>query len=136
MLKSCKYCGKIHDSKINCEKRPVRGRVIRYDPAAAFRRSGAWKKKSIQIMERDKFLCQLCLRNYPGTVNRFNSVGLSVHHNVPLSEDKSLGLDDSNLITLCLYHHRHADMGTIPREYIHSIIDEQNAGYTPPGGIV
>ena len=51
-------------------------------------------------MERDAHLCKLCLAD--GVIN---SEALSVHHIVPIGQSDDLKLDDSNLITLCRYHH-------------------------------
>ena len=123
MLVSCSYCGRINQKNIDCGKRPQR---IRYNTdAAKFRNTTAWQKKSKEIRERDNFLCQCCIREFPNTFRKFEYDNCSVHHNVPLAEDMSRGLDNANLITLCSAHHEMAENGEISREDIQRIIDEQ-----------
>ena len=123
MLVSCPYCGRIHQKNYDCGKRPQR---IRYNTdAVKFRNTTAWQKKSREIRERDNFLCQCCIRNFPNTFRQYEYDNCSVHHNVPLSEDLSRGLDNTNLITLCPIHHEMAERGEITRDVIRAIIDEQ-----------
>lgn len=43
MLKSCKYCLKIHDSKLDCDKKPVRKKYG--NNKDKFRWTHAWQKK-------------------------------------------------------------------------------------------
>lgn len=131
MLRSCKYCGKIHDTKFNCGKRPVQ---IRNSAIDKFRHAGAWEKKSLEIRERDHFLCQACIRNLPGTIRKLNYDNLSVHHAVPICKNWDARLDNNNLITLCSVHHEMAESGQITLKTIRSIIDEQNSRIDPPGG--
>lgn len=50
-----------------------------------------------------------------GTVQQYTYENLSVHHIIPLAEDPNCSLDDTNLITVCGYHHRLAESGKIPR---------------------
>lgn len=126
MLVSCSYCGRIHDKNFDCGKRPQR---IRYNTdAVKFRNTSRWQKKSREIRERDNFLCQCCIREFPGTFRKFEYDGCSVHHNVPLSEDISKGLDNTNLITLCSTHHEMAERGEITRDTIQAVINEQEHG--------
>lgn len=115
MLKSCRYCGRIHDSKFNCGKKPKHRKMLKETEASAFRRSDAWKKKSLSIRERDHYLCQVCLRSVYMSKRALTYDGLAVHHIVPIEEDRSLALEDSNLITLCNFHHELAESGYIPR---------------------
>ena len=131
MLKSCRYCGKIHDTKYNCGKRPVR---IRNSEIDRFRHTKAWERKSLEIRERDHFLCQACIRELPGTIRKLNYDGLSVHHAVPIYKDWGSRLDSSNLITLCSVHHEMAESGQLPLRTIMAMIDEQNGSDTPPEG--
>ena len=132
MLKACKYCGKIHDSKYHCRKRPVQ---IRNSAADRFRHTKAWKKKSLEIRERDHFLCQACVRELPGTIRRRNYDGLSVHHAIPICQDWDARLDNNNLITLCSVHHRMAESGQLKLGLIQAIIDEQSGRNSPPEGL-
>lgn len=123
MLVSCSYCGRIHDKNHDCGKRPQR---IRYNTdAVKFRNTSRWQKKSREIRERDNYLCQCCIREMPGTFRKYEYDNCSVHHNVPLTEDISRGLDNTNLITLCSIHHEMAERGEISRDAIQAVIDEQ-----------
>lgn len=116
MLKSCKYCGRIHDSKFDCGKKPKRKK--KPTDINKFRWSRRWREKRNQIVERDKYLCQVCKEN--GVYNYDN---LEVHHIVPLEEDYDKRLDEGNLITLCVIHHKAADRGEIDREYLHKLVN-------------
>ncbi len=115
MLKSCKYCGRIHKRSFDCGKKPKR----RKEPTKInkFRWSRKWRKKRNDIVERDNHLCQICKEN-----NKFTYNNLEVHHIVPLEEDYELRLDDENLITLCTTHHKEADKGDISREHLKKIV--------------
>lgn len=110
MLKACKYCGRIHSKKEICSRKPVHTRESREDK---FRNTIAWRKKREEIKKRDRYLCQACLNNLRGTVCRLNTHNLSVHHIKPLKTNFELRLDDSNLITLCSFHHEMAENNRI-----------------------
>lgn len=119
MYKSCTYCGKIHETTYECPMKPKKAhRVDTNDHKAVeirkFRDSHAWRKKRTQIQERDLHLCQVCMRKLYNTINQYTYDNTSVHHIIPLIEDMSKRLDDSNLITLCSMHHAYADDGYIP----------------------
>lgn len=129
MLKSCQYCQKIHDSKYDCGKKPPK--MNKCSANDRFRYTSAWQQKRRDIRERDRYLCQVCIRKLYGTTRQFNSESLSVHHANKLNDAYDRRLDDSNLLTLCEQHHRMADDGTIPKEQILAIIAEQQAH--PPG---
>lgn len=123
MLKSCPYCGRIHDSRIDCGLKPVRRpKANRQDK---FRSSRQWQAKRLEIKQRDKYLCQVCIRGLYGIGVRYTHEGLEVHHAIPLEEDEELRLTDGNLLTLCERHHEMAESGEIPREIILDIIDQQ-----------
>ena len=126
MLKSCKYCGRIHDSKHNCGKKPIR-KKIKYTKADYFRRTQAWTNKAIEIKRRDNYLCQICIRRLYNTLQQYNCDKLSVHHAVPIKADWDKRLDDDNLITVCSMHHEMCEAGEIPYEVVQGIIDEQEA---------
>lgn len=123
MLKSCRYCGKIHDSKFDCGKKPKFKK--KYDDSNSFRNNISWKKKRRQIRIRDLYMCQICKRMMYGTINQYNSEGLEVHHCDKASDYPERIYDDDNLITLCERHHEMAEDGRIPREVIKKIILEQ-----------
>lgn len=124
MLKSCQYCGKIHSRKYDCGKRQRRKKKVTQE--SNFHSSRQWTNKSIQIRERDKYMCQCCARNMKGTVKTHNYNNISVHHIEPLKEDWERRFDDDNLISLCDYHHERAEAGEIDREILHEIAVEQN----------
>lgn len=119
MLKSCTYCGKIHDSKFICEKKKImqkkRWESSKDSTASAFRRTVAWTKKSKRIRTLDNHLCLCCLAELKGTIRRYNTQDLQVHHIVPVEEDYELRLVEDNLITVCEKHHEMCESGTIGR---------------------
>lgn len=127
MLKSCKYCGRFHDSKHDCGKKPKRQKPV--NDINKFRWSRQWREKRNQIIKRDKYLCQLSLREDPP---RYVYTDLEVHHIIPIEEDWDKRLDDENLITLSEEYHEKAEHGEIPRELLMEIARE-NSGI-PPGG--
>lgn len=55
----------------------------------------AWRKIREQALHRDHYLCQECLSHQKITP------ATEVHHIVPLESDPSLGLELSNLRSLC-----------------------------------
>jgi 5-methylcytosine-specific restriction endonuclease McrA len=128
MLKSCKYCGRIHDSKYDCGKKPKR--IKGNTQADKFRWTKEWQDKRTEIKERDNYLCQVCIRKLYNTTNQYTYDNISVHHAIPLSVNYDKRLDNDNLITVCDYHHEMAEKGIIDYKTIKNIIDEQN---NPPG---
>lgn len=120
MLKSCKYCMRIHDSKIMCaQKKEVeeeRWKNRENTRAFSFRKSHAWTQKSLSVRTRDKYQCLCCKALLEGTVRQYNSDSLSVHHITPIEEDYGLRLDEFNLITVCDVHHELCEAGKISRE--------------------
>lgn len=123
MLRSCQYCGRIHDSRYDCEKRPQKFKK-KYEHDA-FRSTSLWQRKADEIKERDNYLCQICIRGLYGSRTRINSKNLSVHHAVPLKTDFDLRLSSNNLITLCGKHHEMAEKGEIPLAEVLAVIQEQ-----------
>lgn len=123
MLRSCKYCGRIHDSQYDCGKKPQQKKKRTY--IDSFRSSRRWREKREQIRQRDKNLCQICIRNLYDTDRQYNYDDLSVHHALPIEADYDRRLDDDNLLTVCAMHHEMAEAGQIPYEAIKDIIDEQ-----------
>lgn len=121
MLKSCKYCGRIHPKGYVCPKKPkIEHR--RSSKAALFRKSNAWKEKSLSIRHRDFSMCRICndasygILCIPGLETL-----LHVHHIEPLEECFERRLDDDNLVTSCTGHHEMAERGEIPRDYLHTL---------------
>lgn len=125
MLKSCSYCGRIHDSKYICKEKPIKKKTI--TEADKFRWTRIWQKKREEIKKRDLYLCQICIRELYDTVNKYNTEDLSVHHNTPINEDYNKRLDNDNLLTVCDHHHEMCESGEIPRDEVQTIIDEQEA---------
>ncbi len=123
MLKSCSYCGKIHQSNIECPQKPKKMKAV--TEVDRFRWTKIWQRKRDEIRERDKNLCQVCLRNLYDTDLIYNYYNLSVHHAIPVASAYEKRLDNDNLITLCDRHHEMAESGAIPYEVIKKIIEEQ-----------
>ncbi len=123
MLRSCQYCGRIHDSKYICPNKPQRKKQI--TEADKFRWTSKWQNKREEIKKRDLYLCQICIRELYNTVYKYNTEELEVHHNIPINEDYNKRLDNDNLITVCNTHHEMCESGEIPREEVQKIIDEQ-----------
>lgn len=93
--------------------------------AKAFYNSSAWKQKRLQILNRDHYECQDCRKRIKdavatGTVltGRDRKIWRAeeVHHIQELKEHPELGLEDDNLISLCVQCHnlRH---GRAPRRF-------------------
>lgn len=126
MLKTCKYCGKIHDINYECTERPKRKNYDKnITDADKFRWTKHWQNKRKEIKERDKNLCQICIRDLYYTDKIYNFNDIQVHHNIPIQEDWNKRLDNNNLISLCPYHHKLAEDGIISRKEIQIIISEQ-----------
>lgn len=132
MLRSCKYCGRIHDSKYDCGRRPKKYKKISY--IDRFRNSRAWKDKRREIRERDREVCQACFHGLCGSDARCNNEELSVHHITPLNIDFGRRLDNLELITLCAAHHEMAEAGKIPAVQLREIAKENERG--SPGEFV
>lgn len=114
MLKACPYCGRVHDRKYDCGRKPVQGK--RWKEQDTFRSSRAWQRKRAEIRERDLNLCRMCLAQ-----GKLVCEDLSVHHIVPLEQSAALRLDDSNLITLCSRCHELAEAGRIRQDYLRGL---------------
>ena len=135
MLVSCKYCGRIHERKFECEpkKKEIeeqkQKRIKKFKKKKnyinSFRCTKAWTNKSIEIRKRDLYLCQICIRKKYNYKNQYENNKLSVHHIIPIHEDYNKRLDNNNLITLCDMHHQMAEDGYIPRDELLLIVKEQ-----------
>ena len=128
MLKACKYCGHIHAKDYICDKKP-QSIYIRNKDILVFRNSTLWQNKRDVIKSKDKYLCQACLHNLFGTMQRLTTTNLSVHHIKPLHKAWDLRLDDANLITLCDYHHELAEAGTITEQQLYEITTQRESDY-------
>ena len=121
MKKTCVYCGRGHPKGYICPAKPVRRK--RRSKADKFRSTITWQKKRSHIAERDRYLCRICLGN------GIYSHDIQVHHITPLADDYSLRLEDSNLITLCPFHHEQAERGKISAEHLRELTG------SPPEGM-
>lgn len=120
MLKSCAYCGGIHKRGQQCPSKPATIKNATY--IDRFRWSRAWKNKRAHIAERDKHLCQVCLRNLYNTQIQYNFSDLEVHHIDSIGDAWDKRLDDDNLISLCRDHHELAEKGSIPAGELREMI--------------
>ena len=93
---TCSRCGIVKRGHI-CDKKPYRKKE-RDTQADKFRKSKRWTDKSIEIRQKSKYLCSVCIDNKYHTINQFNYNNLSVHHIVPVIENYNLRLENSNLI--------------------------------------
>lgn len=118
---TCKYCGIVPRGH-RCPHRTYKKKT--YDTEAdRFRKSKRWTNKSIEVRQRDRYLCRVCEANLYNTVQQLNFNEVEVHHIEKLNENFNKRLDNDNLITLCRYHHKMADDGKIPKEVLLSIIN-------------
>lgn len=122
MLKSCKYCGRVHPAGYVCPKKP-RYDKPRNSKAYFFRKRNEWQQKRLVILDRDYHMCRVCNDGSYGTYAgvAYTSDRLSIHHIEPLEERFDLRLEDDNLLTCCPWHHKMADDGEIPHEYLHEL---------------
>ena len=125
-LVTCKHCGVVERGHI-CPHKKSRYKKGNKQ-SDAFRKTKLWTNKSLEIRQRDRYLCQVCLRNLYNTFDFLNYKSVDVHHITPIEEDYNRRLDNDNLISLCRFHHKMADDGKIPREALYKIAEEQNDG--------
>ena len=118
---TCSRCGIVKRGHI-CPHKTYRKRE-RDSKADAFRKTKRWTDKSIEIRQRDRYLCRVCEANLYNTIRQINADKVEVHHIVPIAEDYNRRLDNDNLISLCNYHHKMAEAGQIPRELLQGLIE-------------
>ena len=127
MLKTCSYCGRVHDSRMDCPQKIAKRSKYASDTIASHLRNlSHWQKIRDHVRRRDNNVCQLCLRNYPGTIRPYEVEGLSVHHIIKIEQDSDKAFDELNLITLCRIHHEMAEQGKIERALLESIAKENS----------
>lgn len=124
MFKSCKYCGRFHEEEYMCPQKPSKYKKKITDDVKS-RSSSEWKNKREEIKKRDKYLCQVCIRNLYKPHYQYQYESIEVHHAIPIVDENSKNLDNNNLITLCTKHHHMADKQQIPLQEIQQIIKEQ-----------
>jgi hypothetical protein len=133
MLKTCSYCGNIHDKTFDCPKKPKtkygKGYTKERSDIDKLRNTRRWRSKSLEIRKRDKGLCQVCIRELYNTDTRYNMHTIEVHHIYFISENIRRMYDNNNLISLCKYHHVMAETGDIPKSVLLNIAKEQEDKY-------
>lgn len=120
-LITCKYCG-VTTRGHRCPHKTYKKKTYNTE-ADKFRKSKRWTAKSIEVRQRDRYLCRVCETNLYNTVQQFNYSELDVHHIEKLNDNFDKRLDNDNLITLCRYHHKLADDGKIPKELLYELIN-------------
>ena len=129
MLKTCSYCGRVHDSAYVCpKKREATNRYPKNTLAARTRSLSRWQKTRDYIKRRDHGVCQLCLRNYTAgdiaTLRPYEDEDIEVHHITSIEDDADKAFDEYNLISLCRFHHELAEKGAIPKRILFEIAKE------------
>lgn len=102
--KICPRCNKIVDEKSNCCI-PIRSKIKKEQlESDKILRSTRWRKKRLEIIDRDSGLCQRCLIKF----GIFNSTDLTVHHIISRKEIAERGeeaeyllFDNDNLVCIC-----------------------------------
>ena len=121
MLKSCRYCGRVHDEHLICppkqealdkRARRARGKDQENDH---LRHTYRWQKIRDLVYHRDRCLCLCCLAELEGMTVKYNTEHLEVHHIIPLHEEPASAFDMENLITVCRIHHEACEHGEISR---------------------
>jgi 5-methylcytosine-specific restriction endonuclease McrA len=82
-----------------------------------FIKSKQWFNKSQEIKLLDSHCCLVCK-----SLGIISPVYLEVHHIIKFRNDSSLRLDNDNLITLCIAHHKQADNNKISINELHRLI--------------
>lgn len=123
-LKTCTYCRKIHGTEINCTAKrgyyhEKNSRYEKDKDYIKFIKSKQWFNKSQEIKLLDNHCCLVCK-----SLNLISPVYLEVHHIIKFRNDSSLRLDNDNLITLCIAHHKQADANKIASSELHSLINK------------
>ena len=124
-LVTCRYCGIVprgHQCKHKTSRQKSGDRQ-----SDRFRKTKAWTDKSIEIRQKSKYLCAVCMEGTHHTMNWLNYKNLEVHHIYSLAEDYSKRLDNGNLICLCQFHHKMAEQGEISREELLELVKRRDA---------
>lgn len=116
MYRSCTRCGKIHDVNHKCKVN--RKYKIKDSELHKLRNTTAWVYKAREMKERAGYLCEVCKADGVYTYE-----GLEVHHIEKLKDKPTKLLDDDNLITLCVFHHKMADNGILEASYLRKLVE-------------
>lgn len=122
---TCKYCGIVMRGH-KCPHKTYR-KQERDSKADKFRKSKRWTDKSIEVKEKSKYLCEVCMENKYHTINQFNFNKLETHHIEPLCENYERRLDNFNLVVLCNFHHKLAEKGEIPKDYLFKLAEKRES---------
>lgn len=122
MYRACSRCGKVHSTKYKCGYNKSKFDYSKYGTSEErkLRNTQAWANKSKQVREQAQYLCEVCRDK-----GIYNYNGLEVHHITKLRENKEGLLKDSNLICLCVAHHKQADRGQLSKEYLTKLANER-----------
>ena len=112
-LVSCSKCGKLHPRGYKCTIK----RTYKKTDDDRLRSTYRWTKKAKQIKKDANGLCEVCRAQGIYTYN-----DLEVHHITKLRDNPNGLLDDDNLITLCVYHHKQADDGELNADFLRKLV--------------
>lgn len=118
MYKSCSRCGKIHSANYTCNVGRKKRSFVKSSEEHKLRNTTAWVYKAREMKERASYLCEVCRDE-----GVYNYEGLEVHHIQKIKDQPAKLLDDDNLITLCVFHHKLADAGMIDKGYLRKLVD-------------
>ncbi len=86
-----------------------------------FYKDNYWKTLREKILSRDNYECQECKKEGKLTIKQHGRK-LDIHHIKELEEHPELAYTESNLETVCVYHHNILDEkhinGTTRKKYI------------------
>ena len=116
MLKVCSKCGRVHDTNYKCKSK-----ALPLTNEQALRSTYKWARKSEDIRERSFHLCEVC--KYLG---KARAEAVEVHHIVKIKHDPTLLLEDGNLITLCVEHHKEADSGKLDPDFLRYLVSKRD----------
>ena len=124
ILKTCGYCHKIHDNKIKCgaKRSYYREKNNRYNKSQEYNdiiKSNRWKKLSALIKSLDNHECLVCK-----DCGLISPKVLEVHHVEKVMNNFEKAFDEQNLITLCIFHHKQAEQGTITIDELLELINK------------
>ncbi len=122
---TCSRCGIVKRGH-KCPHKTYRKKE-RDTQADKFRKSKRWTDKSLEIKEKSKYLCEVCMENKYHTINQFNFSKLETHHIEPLCENYERRLDNFNLVVLCNFHHKLAEKGEIPKDYLFELAEKRES---------
>ncbi len=115
MKRACSKCGRIHSYNTKCNA----GKIYKSTEDRKLRRTYAWTLKS-KAVRSEVLFCEVCKAQ-----GRYVYDNLEVHHITKLTEDPDGLLEDSNLIVLCVEHHKQADRGELSADYLRSLIHKR-----------